>query len=265
MMNPDSDLIEDYLTHLAEIGRSAKTIRTYGTALRAAHRELPTGVPTAKHQEIAAWLAQYPSAYTRRTYLAAFRGFAAWAVIGKHISRNEVTHIRRPPEPTCLPNPCSDDELATILATARQPYRIWSTIAAYAGARVIEISRLHREHITVDRTQLHGKRDKLRRVPTHPLVWQAVRGLPPGPLVPGRDSDGDYLSLRLRQEYLRLGVNVTAHQLRHWYGTTLVANGATLDEVRDLMGHTNLRTTLGYVLVASPRLRAAVHRLPALT
>lgn len=262
-MTPDSDMIHEYLAHLREIGRADKTIHTYGTVLWAANRELPTGVATAKKDEIAAWL-QRPELRTpaaRRTYLAALRSYCRWAHEVGHISRDEAQLVRRPPQPYSLPNPCTDQELATILARAPEPYRTWSVIAAYAGARCVEISRLDREHVTADRVQLHGKGDRPRRVPTHPLVWEALRDRPRGPVAGGHTAG--YVSGRLRQVYLALGLDVTAHQLRHWYGTTLVANGAGLEEVRELMGHANLTTTLGYVRVASPRLRAAVHRLPA--
>jgi integrase len=263
-MTPDSDIIEDYLAHLAAIGRSPKTIRTYGTALWAAHRELPAGVPTATAAELAGWLARYDAPATRRTYHAALRGLTSWAVAAGHLDRDEGALVPRPRAPASLPNPCGDNQLAAILAGAPEPYRLWSLVAAYAGARCIELARLHREHVDPDRVTLHGKGDKLRRVPTHPLVWQAVAGLPPGPLAPGRDPWRDQVSAELRRCYLALGVDVTAHQLRHWYGTTLVASGAGIEEVQQLMGHASLATTLGYVRVASPRLTAAVGRLPAL-
>jgi integrase/recombinase XerC len=264
MSTPDLDILEDYLEHLATIGRSPKTIRTYGTALRAAHRELPAGVPTATAAEITAWLGRYASAATRRTYHAAIRGLTSWSVAVGHISRDEGALVPRPRVRPGLPNPCSDAELATILARAAEPYRLWSLLAAYAGARCIEITRLQLEHVTLERLELHGKGDKIRRVPTHPLIWAAVEGLPPGPVAPGRDPWRDQVSAELRRAYLALGVDVTAHQLRHWYGTSLVASGAGLEEVRELMGHASISTTLGYVRVASPRLAAAVGRLPAL-
>lgn len=262
-MNPDGDLIEDFLAALALQGRAAKTIRTYGVVLWAAHRELPHGVPTATGDEIAMWLTPYRDPATKRTYLAAFRAFAAWAVITGHLDRDEARTLRRPPQPAGLPNPCTDDQLATILQRARQPCRSWSTMAAYAGLRCCEIAGLHREHVTEGRLRVvRGKGGKARVVPTHPAVWKAVAGLPAGTVAPGRS--GDYVSGRLRAEYLALGVDVTAHQLRHWYGTTLVANGASIEEVQVLMGHSRITTTLGYVLVAGPRLAAAVARLPAL-
>jgi integrase len=263
-MTPDLDILEDYLAHLTKIGRSPKTIRTYGTALRAAHRELPCGVPTATTAELAQWLGRYDSAATRRTYHAAIRGLTSWAAAVGHISRDEGALVPRPRVRPGLPNPCSDEQLAIILAHAPEPYRTWSIVAAYAGARCIEVARLHREHLSPERVTLHGKGDKPRRVPTHPLVWAAVEGLPAGPVAPGRDPWRDRVSAELRRCYLGLGVDVTAHQLRHWYGTALVASGAGLEEVRELMGHASISTTLGYVRVASPRLAAAVGRLPVI-
>lgn len=171
-MTPDTDLIEDYLDHLSTL-RSAKTARSYGRTVQVAHRELPHGLPCASPPELQAWLARYANPSTQRTYVSGLRHFAGWAVETGRLKGNAAAKVRRAPQPPSLPNPCEDAELAAILAGAPEPYRTWSLIAAYGGARCVEISRLQREQITAERMQLFGKRDKLRSVPTHELVWEA--------------------------------------------------------------------------------------------
>lgn len=44
---------------------------------------------------------------------------------------------------------------------------------------------------------------------------------------------------------------VTMHTLRHCYATNLIENGATLIQVKELMGHSNIRSTMEYVHVAN--------------
>jgi site-specific recombinase XerD len=63
----------------------------------------------------------------------------------------------------------------------------------------------------------------------------------------------------------RAGLNrrVTAHMLRHAYGSNVVDAGGTLDEVQELLGHASLSSTQVYMHPAPARLRAAVERVPS--
>lgn len=48
-----------------------------------------------------------------------------------------------------------------------------------------------------------------------------------------------------------LSEKVTMHTLRHCFATNLIENGATLIQVKELMGHSNIRSTMVYVHVAN--------------
>lgn len=50
---------------------------------------------------------------------------------------------------------------------------------------------------------------------------------------------------------------VTVHTLRHCFCTNLIENGATLIQVKELMGHSNIRSTMAYVHVANIDLNLA--------
>ena len=49
----------------------------------------------------------------------------------------------------------------------------------------------------------------------------------------------------------KLSEKVTMHTLRHCYATNLIENGATLIQVKELMGHSNISSTMEYVHVAN--------------
>lgn len=49
----------------------------------------------------------------------------------------------------------------------------------------------------------------------------------------------------------KLSEKVTMHTLRHCYATNLIENGATLIQVKELIGHSNIRSTMEYVHVAN--------------
>ena len=49
----------------------------------------------------------------------------------------------------------------------------------------------------------------------------------------------------------KLNEKVTIHTLRHNFATNLIENGATLIQVKELMGHSNIRSTMVYIHVAN--------------
>ena len=49
----------------------------------------------------------------------------------------------------------------------------------------------------------------------------------------------------------KLDEKVTIHTLRHNFATNLIENGATLIQVKELMGHSNIRSTMVYIHVAN--------------
>ena len=69
---------------------------------------------------------------------------------------------------------------------------------------------------------------------------------------------GDAITVGVIREHFRkyrrkakLSEKVTMHTLRHCYATNLIENGATLIQVKELMGHSNIRSTMEYVHVAN--------------
>ena len=56
---------------------------------------------------------------------------------------------------------------------------------------------------------------------------------------------------RKYREIAKLDNKITMHTLRHCFATNLIENGATLIQVKELMGHSNIRSTMAYVHVAN--------------
>ena len=51
------------------------------------------------------------------------------------------------------------------------------------------------------------------------------------------------------------------HDMRHTFGTTLAANGIDVRTIMELMGHTDIKTTMIYLHAAPSRMRGAVETL----
>lgn len=250
----DHQHIEAYLRYLTLAGKSPVTITTYRQVLQLAARSL--GGLCAWPDDIAAWITGQRAGNTRYTYTVVLRGFYRWCIRTGRISADPTAELPIPRKPRGMPRPVADENLHLILTEAREPVRLWSHLAAYAGARCVEISRVDRADITAETTYLFGKGDRPRAVPTHPELWRVVRDLPPGPLAGGCTPRA--VSVRMIREYRRLGLRVTPHQLRHWAGTGWQAATGDLRVTQELLGHASPDTTAMYAAVADARKRAAV-------
>lgn len=256
------DLIEAYLAHLREAGCTDDTTKTYGWILNTAHRGLPSGLDIANEPELRAWLWRdglRPS--SRATYYGALTGFFRHHTASGELDFDPMAAIPRPKVPQGLPRVAKDAEVQIVLTQAADPYRMWGKLAAYCGLRCVEIERLDREHIGQAATKVHrGKGDKVRIVPTHPIVWEEVRDLPPGPIT---DLDREGISNRFKKACVRMGVpGLSMHRLRGWFCTK--GYGATKDlrAMQKAMGHANPATTVLYIDTPDDDVAAAVNGLP---
>jgi integrase/recombinase XerC len=130
------------------------------------------------------------------------------------------------------------------------------TLLATTGLRLTEAASLRKESIDFDALELRilGKGEKHRVVPLLPLTAEALKAYierrPSGsPFVfPGNGKLG-YAEIyniekTLRRACLRAGVvPFTPHGLRHFYATEMLRNGAKLEVVGRILGHSSIGIT----------------------
>jgi integrase/recombinase XerC len=258
------DLLEPFAAHLRQESRSPRTIRDYQRCMTALDRDLPFGADIAHEEELRSWLWRDGLAQSSRAvYHAAIRAFYSFAVTRGLIDFDPSAGIPRPKVKEGLPRVATDEQVRTILTQARQPYRLWAQLACYAGLRCIEIWRLHREHITEQALSVHrGKGEKARIIPTHPVIWKAVKDLPPGPLAKVADERQLSTNFLLHaQEVLGL-YGVSMHRLRGWMATTSYRKTKDVRALQRALGHANVSTTVRYIAVADEQLQAITDALP---
>lgn len=264
-----SDLIEPHLRHLRARGLSDNTIDDRRKLLRQADRALPMGLEQATVEELADFLAGFHTNQTKATYYGHLKGFFDWACERGHLDWSPAESLARPRVPRTAPRPVTDDELADLLDRAQDPFRRWAVLAAYAGLRAIEISRLERKDFTEQTITVRGKGGSNAVLPCHPEIWRVIADLPPGRIASntfGRPVSANHVSTRFGLHCRRIGLpGVTLHRLRHWFGTTTLQHCRNLRVVQELLRHSSPATTAIYTQVTDGERQTAIKQLPALT
>jgi len=150
------------------------------------------------------------------------------------------------------------------------------TIALHTGMRKGEILGLEWERIDLSTARItlpRTKNGKPRGVPIGRAVYEALIALEPdadrrrGRLFPDRnDRRGSQVRTAFDVALKRAGIaGFRFHDLRHTAASHLVMRGATLQDVKEILGHSDLRMTLRYAHLSPAHLRGAVERLDGLT
>lgn len=189
-----------------------------------------------------------------------------------------LPRTRAPKRPRTLPRPASPDDamgLAENAAEAASAPWIGARDLAIllllygAGLRVAEALSLTARAIPLGSTlRVTGKRSKVRIVPIIPAVREAIDdyvrlcpyelsgdaplfvGARGGPLNP----DLVRRSVATARRRLGLPESLTPHALRHSFATHLLAGGADLRSLQELLGHASLSSTQIYTAVDAARL-----------
>jgi integrase/recombinase XerC len=190
----------------------------------------------------------------------------------------QLPRTRAPKRPRTLPRPASPDDamgLAEDAAGAASTPWIGARDLAIllllygAGLRVAEALSLTARDLPLGSTlRVTGKRSKTRIVPVVPAVREAVEayvGQCPYPLsgdlplfvgARGGPLNADLVRRSVAAARKRLGLpdTLTPHALRHSFATHLLARGADLRSLQELLGHASLSSTQIYTAVDAARL-----------
>ena len=291
LVHPAAVLAARWASHLQhDRRRSLHTVRAY---VATAHRFIdflgryrgetiePDSLLGLSAPDLRAFLAQRraeglgPSSAARE--LSGVRAFLKYAA-EQAGTPAQLPRTRAPKRPRTLPRPAAPDEamgLAEDAAGAASAPWIGARDLAVllllygAGLRVAEALSLTANMLPIGSTlRVIGKRSKTRIVPIVPAIREAIEdylrqcpfpisgetplfvGARGGPLNP------DLVRRSVASARRRLGLpdTLTPHALRHSFATHLLARGADLRALQELLGHASLSSTQIYTAVDAARL-----------
>jgi integrase/recombinase XerC len=209
--------------------------------------------------------------------LSGVRAFLSYAAEQQQ-QQAQLPRTRAPKRPRTLPRPAAPEEAVGLAedaaAAASEPWIGARDLAILlllygAGLRVAEALSLTGAVRPLGSTiRVTGKRSKTRVVPIVPAVRDAiedyVRQCPwpltgDGPLFVGARGgplNADLVRRSVAAARKRLGLpdTLTPHALRHSFATHLLARGADLRSLQELLGHASLSSTQIYTKVDAARL-----------
>lgn len=249
------------------------------------HRGGPLNLATLEAltaQDFRAWLAARAGdgagPATRARAMSSLRSFFRFLERVGLASNSALVTVRTPKVARSLPRPLSEPDaravVETAAATEEEPWVAARDVALVTllygcGLRLGEALGLTRAEAPLSETLVvTGKGRKQRMLPVLPAVRRAVADylaacphpLPAdGPLFVGVRGSALNPGVAQRQvrrlrAFLGLPETATPHALRHSFATHLLAGGADLRAIQELLGHASLSTTQRYTGIETERL-----------
>jgi integrase/recombinase XerC len=273
-------LSEDWISELEALGKSAETLRAYRSDLRL---WFESGIEPQYYLFRLASDAK-PATVNRRR--AALHTFHDWLVEKGAIAANPLDKSKPVKAPRRITRTLTVDEVARLIDGAGQlgkqrdrgdhvvnlghlpieayRARLGAMIATEvtAGLRVTEVCKIQLKTVDLHRRTLRviRKGDKEQQVRFGMaakrkieawLVWRSELDLPGPYLFCGDNGEAVHpksYARHLHEACWWAGIEpIHPHILRHTFATHAIASGIPVADVRDMLGHENINTTMQYV------------------
>jgi len=281
--------VEPFLHYLdAECGMSANTITAYRTDMQQFAAWFAENGPASLKQVDLQTLSRYLDHLHKRNlkatsiarHLVTIKTFFRYLVLEAVITESAAELVNSPKLWQKLPAVLSPDAVDRLLASPtrqdRYPLRDRAILAVmYAtGCRTSEVIGLTLDsvHLAERYCRAIGKGNKERLVSLNPVAIAALEAYltHERPLLAREDSRHLFVSRSgkpltrvmiwtLVKRYAgRIGASkqVSPHTLRHSFATHMLAGGAEIRALQELLGHASIRTTQIYTHVEHSRLKA---------
>ena len=280
------DLFEEFKSYLTtEKKSSANTVSSYVRDLTQFHRYLQgEGLSLAEAdtdviEGYDSWLTgKGKSAATVTRSLASLKCFYNWMVSAGLREDNPAQGAKSIKVERKLPQILTNQEVELLLAQPQcvdqKGYRDHAMLELlYAtGIRVSELISLDVEHVNLAAGFIRCfSKNKERTIPLYPGAVKAisdyVRNVRPQLAVEGEHAlfvnmNGERMSrqgfwkiIKGYQEKAGIKTDITPHTLRHSFAAHLLANGADLRSIQEMLGHSDISSTQIYAQLVNQKLK----------
>jgi len=286
MPEPLRKLAHDYLESLVRENASPHTVRNYETELLQFVEYFtpkdgePPSVDAIDVLAIREWMSDLfdrkLKASSIRRKLSAVRSFFRFLQRTGVLDRNPAKLVFSPKMAKTVPRVMTAENVSTLLDQMPQQANKFDRpqpardVAIFellygTGVRVSELAGLNLDDIDLAERWIlvRGKGRKERQVPLGSKAIQAIeKYLPERKAAPGEravfvnhrgkrlTTRGLQLIVKLYSEEILKDPTIHPHSFRHSYATHLLADGADLRSIQELLGHARLSTTQKYTQVA---------------
>ena len=280
------DLIEQFKSYLTtEKKSSANTVSSYVRDLTQFDRYLQNEgtaldqVDTSVIEGYDSWLTgKGKSAATVTRSLASLKCFYGWMVSNGRMESNPALQAKSVKVERKLPQVLTSQEVELLLSQPQcvdqKGYRDHAMLELlYAtGIRVSELISLDVEHVNLAAGFIRCySKNKERIIPLYPGAVRAisdyVRNVRPQLAVEGEhalfvnmngermSSQGFWKIIKGYQEKAGIKTDITPHTLRQSFAAHLLANGADLRSIQEMLGHSDISSTQIYTQLVNQKLK----------
>mmetsp|Transcript_22804 Transcript_22804/g.37933 ORF Transcript_22804/g.37933 Transcript_22804/m.37933 type:complete len:296 (+) Transcript_22804:1186-2073(+) len=220
-------------------------------------------------------------ARTFRNHRQYLKSFFTWCASQNIIKKNPVEGIGKPKLPQRLPRCLSREDTTKILSQVR--WYPWTYkfegirnetilyLLIFTGLRLQEMLDLEVADVSLESSEIlvrQGKGQKDRVVPIHPRLRPVLKNYLAAReasrnhsrfFITGAKSDKPLDGKHVRTTCQKLsrasGCYFTPHMLRHTFGRLTIEGGWDIFKIKEVMGHSDITTTQGYLSVSTENIK----------
>jgi len=197
---------------------------------------------------------------TANNYIKYITTLINFGIRRKYLTTNPINGMKRyKSDAEVIPRFLSKEEIARLLSASQgETLHIPIAISIYAGLRPAEARRVQLSDIDLERDLLFVHKSKVGKPRSIPLHKNLKKIIDPSAF-PLNFTNFRRVFKRIKRKAGLLDIDW--YTLRHTFASHLVMNGVDLVTVKDLMGHSSIKTTMIYSHLSKDHVKESINKL----
>jgi len=251
---------EEYLFYCEKIrGYTPDTIKTYRLNLKEAIQSVSI---VEEDDKYIINLIPYRSNLVTKNKKTIYKKVTIFRSFCHYLRENELNILLKGDDTiklgSSLPKPIEYTYIQEALSLCTREEKLLIYLLYSLGLRISELVNLKLENISKGWVSINGKGGKIRQIP----ILDEVQGVlndflrENSPMINVFEKNNlpcneNQLRYKVQKIFKKIGLRATPHQLRHAFASDLLNNGARINDVSELLGHSSLSTTQVYTKLSS--------------